>query len=165
MHGSLEHAQKCLKQVCGSPRGANPPRSPPRACLGPYWLTPRRGLCLKQGDPKALELNSGRTALHKAAFWGHDHIVPWLLGPKCNVDPNLQDYNGDTALHDAARFGHSKVCSLEGVLHITAPVLTPHVHTYSLQVIAQLLAGGASVAIANKAGRLPGDEALFYGKR
>ena len=26
-----------------------------------------------------LSHDSGRGALHKAAFWGHDHIIPWLL--------------------------------------------------------------------------------------
>ena len=38
------------------------------------------------GDPHSLESNSGRTALHKAAFWGHDHIIPWLLS--LGVNPN-----------------------------------------------------------------------------
>ena len=79
------------------------------------------------GDPHSLEPNSGRTALHKAGFWGHDHIVPWLLGI-CKVDPNVQDYSGDTALHDAARFGHAKV-------------------------VEQLIKGGASSTIRNKLGQ------------
>jgi catalase (peroxidase I) len=85
------------------------------------------------GDPKSVEANSGRTALHKAAFWGHDHIVPWLLGP-CGVDPNVCDYAGDTALHDAARFGHSKVIEL-------------------------LVQGGASTSVLNHAGQTAGDVA------
>jgi cytochrome c peroxidase len=62
--------------------------------------------------PKAkvheVEGSSGRTALHKAAFWGHDHLMDILIR-QCKIDPNVQDYNGDTALHDAARFGHVKV--------------------------------------------------------
>ena len=48
----------------------------------------------------ALEKPSGRSALHKAAFWGHDKMLAWL----CKKAPsalNLQDYDGDTALHDA----------------------------------------------------------------
>ena len=45
--------------------------------------------CLTNGaDPKSLEANSGRTALHKAAFWGHDHIVPWLLRSRCPSTPS-----------------------------------------------------------------------------
>jgi len=55
-------------------------------------------------DPKRLEANSGRTALHKAAFWGHGHIVPWLIEAGTPLD--ALDCHGDTALHDAARFGH-----------------------------------------------------------
>ena len=30
-------------------------------------------------DIRATEANSGRTALHKAAFWGHGNITKWLL--------------------------------------------------------------------------------------
>jgi catalase (peroxidase I) len=61
-------------------------------------------------DVHEVEANSGRTALHKAAFWGHDGTIEFLLSAKLN--PNVQDYNGDTALHDAARFGHTKVVEL-----------------------------------------------------
>ena len=58
-------------------------------------------------DPTEVEATSGRTALHKAAFWGHSHLVPFLA--ECGVPVNAQDFNGDTALHDASRFGHTKV--------------------------------------------------------
>ncbi|CAE7613532.1 ccp1, partial [Symbiodinium microadriaticum] len=52
---------------------------------------------------------SGRTALHKAAFWGHTDVVEYLIG--LELDPNAADYNGDTPLHDAARFAHDGVVS------------------------------------------------------
>jgi len=58
-----------------------------------------------QADAHAVEPSSGRTALHKAAFWGHEGTVAFLAN-ECHLNPNVQDYNGDTALHDAARFGH-----------------------------------------------------------
>jgi len=58
-------------------------------------------------DPHEAEAHSGRTALHKAAFWGHNLTVDYLLS--INLNPNVQDNNGDTALHDAARFGHKTV--------------------------------------------------------
>ena len=106
MHGSLEHAQTCLK------RGA---------------------------DPTRLEANSGRSALHKAAFWGHDHIVPWLLTLKVPV--NAVDYNGDTALHDAARFGHDKC------------------------IDALLGAAGVDVSVVNKEGKTAHDVAVENGKK
>lgn len=64
---------------------------------------------LKELEAKAdvhfVEKTSGRTALHKAAYWGHIETVKFLV-KDCHLDPNVQDYDGDTALHDAARFGH-----------------------------------------------------------
>jgi len=58
-------------------------------------------------DVHEIEANSGRTALHKAAFWGHDGTVEFLVNT-CHLNANVQDHSGDTALHDAARFGHAK---------------------------------------------------------
>jgi len=59
-------------------------------------------------DPFALELTSRRSALHKAAFWGHILTINFLIHDvHMNVDQ--QDFNGDTAMHDAARFGHVDV--------------------------------------------------------
>ncbi len=61
-----------------------------------------------ESDVHAAEPISGRTALHKAAFWGHEEAVDYLVND-CELDVNVQDYNGDTALHDAARFGHYNI--------------------------------------------------------
>jgi len=61
-----------------------------------------------QADVHQREATSGRTALHKAAFWGHLEMVNYLLS-ECKLDPNVRDNYGDTALHDAAKFGHTKV--------------------------------------------------------
>ena len=67
---------------------------------------------LKAGaDPLALEVNSGRTGLMKAAFWGHDHVVKYLLND-LKVSINDQDVDGDTALHLAALNGHEKIADL-----------------------------------------------------
>eukprot|EP00658_Telonema_sp_P-2_P085397 TRINITY_DN972_c0_g1_i1.p1 TRINITY_DN972_c0_g1~~TRINITY_DN972_c0_g1_i1.p1 ORF type:complete len:397 (+),score=85.46 TRINITY_DN972_c0_g1_i1:174-1364(+) len=60
-----------------------------------------------QADVHGADRSSGRTAVHKAAFWGHDHILRFLLN-ELKIDPNMQDSLGDTALHDAAQFGHQK---------------------------------------------------------
>jgi hypothetical protein len=97
-----------------------------------------QALLTRGADPKLREANSGRTALHKAAFWGHDHIVPWLL--ECKVPVNGLDYNGDTALHDAARFGHENC------------------------VAALLQAAGCDPKIRNKEGKTAYDVALENGK-
>jgi len=56
----------------------------------------------------ALENGSKRSALHKAAYWGHERTVQFLI-IECKLDVNAVDINGDTPLHDAARFGHNKV--------------------------------------------------------
>ena len=55
-------------------------------------------------DVHAVESSSGRTALHKAAFWGHIEMTDFLT-KECKLNVNATDNAGDTALHDAARFG------------------------------------------------------------
>jgi ankyrin repeat protein len=62
-------------------------------------------------DVDAADAGSGRTALHKAAYWGHAHSIAVMINTLA-VDPNRQDSEGDTALHDAARFGHAEVVRL-----------------------------------------------------
>jgi len=59
-------------------------------------------------DVHCAEKSSGRTALHKAAFWGHVQVINFLV-KDCKLDVNSRDFNGDTPLHDAVRFGHKSV--------------------------------------------------------
>lgn len=61
-----------------------------------------------KADPHQKEASSLRTALHKAAFWGHIDTVKYLVRD-LGLDVNALDSNGDTALHDAVRFGHIPV--------------------------------------------------------
>ena len=89
-------------------------------------------------DPHAAEETSGRTALHKACFWGHVLLTNYLLHD-LKLAPDTVDFNGDTALHDAARFGHLELCKL-------------------------LVSGGASTTIVNKEGQDAHATALEYGK-
>ena len=70
-----------------------------------------KDLAKKGADVHGLEKSSGRTALHKAAFWGHDGAVDYLVN-ECKVNVNAVDYNGDTALNDATRFGHKRVVEI-----------------------------------------------------
>jgi hypothetical protein len=62
-------------------------------------------------DVHQLEPTSGRSALHKAAFWGHNQMVEYLV-KECRLNVNVQDNYGDTALHDAAKFGHETVAKI-----------------------------------------------------
>ena len=93
---------------------------------------------LAASDPRAVEANSGRTALHKAAFWGHEHVARKLLGT-WGMAVDAQDYAGDTALHDASRFGHA-------------------------QIVGLLLEAGADATRANKDGLTPLALAREHGK-
>lgn len=62
----------------------------------------------KRADVHATEPESGRTGLHKAAYWGHIDTVRYLVNT-LKLDVNVADNSGDTPLHDAARFGHKDV--------------------------------------------------------
>jgi catalase (peroxidase I) len=88
-------------------------------------------------DIQSADANSNRTALHKAAFWGHGDVVEYLISKGANV--NVQDSDGDSPLHDAARFGH-KAC------------------------VTHLLAGGASTDSVNRKGETAAAAAAAYGK-
>jgi cytochrome c peroxidase len=92
----------------------------------------------KGADVHSREKNSGRTALHKACYWNHTHMMDWML-KELKIDVNVQDYNGDTALHDAAMFGHEKI-------------------------VEALLVAGADRSIKNKQGKTPAEVAGDYEK-
>jgi len=67
----------------------------------------------KGGCIHSVERSSGRTALHKASFWGHENVIKFLLSEgKGKLNVNVQDYNGDTPLHDAVKINHPKVVAL-----------------------------------------------------
>lgn len=89
-------------------------------------------------DMNSKEPNSMRTAVHKAAFWGHDHVIDYLAN-ECKCSLNDQDSNGDTPLHDAARFGHAGVVS-------------------------KLVTAGADTSIQNRKGETAKAVATSYGK-
>jgi ankyrin repeat protein len=101
MHGSLEH----MESLMSSSR--------------------QRGIAV---DVNSFDADSGRTAMHKAAFWGHAHVVNFLATCCARVDP--ADFAGDTPLHDAARFGH-------------------------IEIVRILLRVGADCSVANHEGQTP----------
>jgi len=100
-------------------------------------LGPVKELAAK-ADIHQLERNSGRSALHKAAFWGHIDTVLYLAHD-LHLNVNQLDYNGDTPAHDAARFGH-------------------------LNVVRALVDNGANVTLRNGAGKTVAEVAAQYEK-
>lgn len=89
-------------------------------------------------DVHQLESTSGRSALHKAAFWGHNDMVKYLVHD-LKLDVNGADNYGDSPLHDAAKFGHPTICKY-------------------------LLEGGADPKLKNKEGQTPLDLAKAHDK-
>ncbi len=87
-------------------------------------------------NPNSVEYFTNRTPMHKACFFGHDHVVSYLL--ECGADVNVVDVEGDTPLHDAAKLGHTACVKL-------------------------LLEAGASTKVANKKNQTPLDLAKSIG--
>mgnify|MGYP003385389921 FL=1 len=79
---------------------------------------------------------TGRTAMHKAAFWGHIHVIKYLV-EECGCNPNPVDFNSDSPLHDAARFAHESVVNA-------------------------LIEAGADLSLRNNDGKTPLEVALQY---
>ena len=61
-------------------------------------------------DPNAPEYFTNRTSLHKACYFGHDHVVEYVL--TMGGDVSVTDVDGDTPLHDAAKLGHVRCVEL-----------------------------------------------------
>jgi len=111
MHGSLEH----MERLMGSSR--------------------QSGINI---DINSFDTDSGRSALHKAAFWGHAHVVKFLTA-SCCARVGDADFAGDTPLHDAARFGH-------------------------VEIVRALLRVGADCSVTNHEGATPLVLAELHGK-
>mmetsp|Transcript_101525 Transcript_101525/g.176236 ORF Transcript_101525/g.176236 Transcript_101525/m.176236 type:complete len:767 (-) Transcript_101525:287-2587(-) len=150
LHNGCRHKPPELLKS-GSCTKSSPPPTPKTVCpkakkkaglefreYAMHGSTERMRTYGQVADVHETEENSGRTALHKAAFWGHIETITCLLD-EYKLDPNVQDASGDTALHDAVRFGH-------------APL------------VEKLLASGADKNVKNKAGKDAETVAIDYGK-
>ena len=60
--------------------------------------------------PNTKEKFSLRTPLHKACYFGHSHIVKYLL--ECGADVDAIDVEGDTPLHDSCKLDHVECVKL-----------------------------------------------------
>ena len=67
----------------------------------------------KQCDPHQLEVNSGRSALHRAAFWGHESVVKYLLD-ECKLDANVQVLWAQCGRYFWQLFGGMPTANAEG---------------------------------------------------
>jgi len=74
-------------------------------------------------DIHSFDLDSGRTAMHKAAFWGHNHVINFLTSSCCARVGDV-DFAGDTPMHDAARFGHVDI--VRSLLRVGADCSAPN---------------------------------------
>jgi len=86
-------------------------------------------------DINSYDTDSGRTALHKAAFWGHAHVVAFLT-QSCCAKVGECDFAGDTPLHDAARFGHAEI--VRTLLRVGADCSALNHEGYTPLMLAQL---------------------------
>eukprot|EP00979_Chaetoceros_neogracilis_P005152 scaffold900_cov196-Chaetoceros_neogracile.AAC.4 len=87
-------------------------------------------------NPNSKEHFTDRTPLHKASYFGHSHVIEYLL--ECGANVNVDDVEGDTPLHDACRLGHATSVKL-------------------------LLKAGAITDAVNKLGESPADLAKYVG--
>jgi ankyrin repeat protein len=108
----------------------------------------------KRGDLRSLESllasdpsligardSDGSTALHCAAWKGHEGVVEWLLGAGADVRVhNENDHWGTTALHAAAHANHARIAE-------------------------RLLEAGADIDARDREGRTPLDHTKFHNAR
>lgn len=87
-------------------------------------------------DANAKEPASNRAAIHKAAYFGHEHVIDYLIS-EFSVPIDLKDSTGETPLHDCCRFGHESC-------------------------VKKLLEAGADVTIKNNVGETPLDVAIVH---
>jgi hypothetical protein len=98
--------------------------------LAMHGSVERMQACVTELCINSKEVHSGRTAMHKAAFFGHANVIEYLIGVMADV--NVQDADGDTPLHDASRLGHAAT-------------------------VQALLAAGADKSLTNNDGKLATD--------
>lgn len=63
-----------------------------------HGSTERAKALASKADVHAVQPGSKRSALHKAAYWGHDEIVRFLV-EDLKLDVNLQDSAGMSPLY------------------------------------------------------------------
>lgn len=103
--GCPEHCQP--NAIRADTSGAEPQEDKEFRDLAMHGLLSRMKEIEGTPNPNSKEEFTLRTPLHKAAFFGHDSVVSYLL--ELGAEKNSQDHDGDTPLHDAAKMGHLEV--------------------------------------------------------
>jgi len=62
------------------------------------------------GNVNSIERHTGRTALHKASFWGHHNVIKYLVDNGANK--HYIDHKGDLPIDDAKFNKHTSVIVL-----------------------------------------------------
>ena len=135
-----------------------------RACAFKLCMAVVKLLLDHATDIKAAN-NDGRTALHNAAWNGHEPVVKLLIAQ--GADMNAADKYGATALHGAARKGHEPVVKLlieRGIdVNATNKDGITALHGAALEGYEQLHQAGADVRARSKSGSTPLHQAVLGG--
>jgi len=136
----------------------------------------------KGADVQDREKNSGRTALHKACYWNHTHMMDWYVkieaksarGKRVRVARNCALLARSCApftlppLHRLTSFARRMLNELKIKIDVQDYNGDTALHDAAMfghsEIIAALLAAGADRSIKNRDGRTAADVAVFYEK-
>ena len=127
--------------------------------------------CLSAGAKVDQPDTTGATALHWAAFGGHDHIIRQLLNAKADVNA-AEAGSGMTPLHGAARWNRLTSARLLLVNGAKVDVrdrlgrtpLFDAMVKNRFEMIDLLLGSGADLSVQNNEGQTPIDWAIAHRK-
>lgn len=148
-----------ITSVCKEERGRKGRRGGERGEGGKWTRPPRpvvwQSLHGDKIDISSVDADSGRSALHKAAFWGHDHVVKFLLANGCPVHgpcgSSSEDFRSTTSSYPASPLTRSTRPTTLVTLLCTMPLAsaTPKWSSRSLRRVPPLAPHTPSAALAS----------------